>query len=64
MILTTSENIKLDDEDFVSETFAFILLNKNFNKAIEIYDKLKHRHPENYFIKKINELLKLQQLKY
>ncbi|HOB27479.1 MAG TPA: hypothetical protein PKJ07_05000 [Bacteroidales bacterium] len=58
-----TENIKLDDEDFVSETFAFIFAKqKNFNKAIEIYDKLKHRHPEkiNFYQEKINELLKLQ----
>jgi len=58
-----TENIKLDDDDFVSETFAFIFTKqKNFNKAIEIYDKLKYRHPEkiNFYQEKINELLKLQ----
>nr|HQH60034.1 hypothetical protein [Bacteroidales bacterium] len=54
-----TENIKLDDDDFVSETFAFIFTKqKNFNKAIEIYDKLKYRHPEkiNFYQEKINEL--------
>ncbi|HRR52996.1 MAG TPA: hypothetical protein P5301_05995, partial [Bacteroidales bacterium] len=58
-----TENIKLDDDDFVSETFAFIFTKqKNFNKAIEIYDKLKYRHPEkiNFYQEKINELLNLQ----
>ena len=58
-----TENIKLDDDDFVSETFAFIFTKqKNFNKAIEIYDKLKYRYPEkiNFYQEKINELLKLQ----
>ena len=58
-----TENIKLDDDDFVSESFAFIFTKqKNFNKAIEIYDKLKYRHPEkiNFYQEKINELLKLQ----
>ncbi len=58
-----TENIKLDDEDFVSETFAFIFTKQNdFDKAIEIYDKLKYRHPEkiDFYQEKINELLKLQ----
>lgn len=58
-----TDNIKLDDEDFVSETFAFIFTKQNnFDKAIEIYDKLKYRHPKkiNFYQEKINELLKLQ----
>jgi tetratricopeptide (TPR) repeat protein len=59
-----TENIKLDDEDFVSETFAFIFTKqKKFEKAIEIYDKLKCRYPEkiDLYQEKINEILKLQQ---
>ncbi len=58
-----SENSVVPHEDFMTETFAKILIKQgSYDKAIEIYQKLILKFPEKntYFASQIEEIKKLK----